>query len=605
MATLLRGCHTGLEALDIFKVQGVNYLTDMARMRECAQKTHQEILDLISALSDGPSSDTSSISKVLSTSHNSSNSLSMLPSEPKIFHGRESEVAHVLQSFSQEIPRIAILGGGGMGKTSLARAVLHHSEITARYEQHRVFVACDTTSSSIQLAALIGAHLSLKPGKDLTQPVFRYFSNSPPTLLVLDNLETIWEPTESRGEVEKFLALLAGVDHLALIITMRGSERPANVQWSHPFLGPLKPLTQDAARKSVIDIIDEGHSSEDIDKILHLADCMPLAINLIAHLVEYEGLSSVLNRWETERTSLLSQGHDKGSNLDLSISLSLQSPRLVSLPHSRNLLSLLSMLPDGLSDVELLQSKLPIDNILACKAALLRTSLAYTDDHKRLKALVPIREYVNRTHPPMAPFVQPLLKYFNTLLEIYKTYYDGTVSGPGIVSRLTSNFVNIQNILFKCLNHNNPDLASTIYGIFNFDRLSRLSGRGASTLMDEVSNMLSQSTEHRLQVHFITQLFAGYRYRVILRADNLVAQVLDHFTHFSDPDLECRFYGAAANYYQTTSNDNPKAMKFAQTGLALSISTGNTKQQSDLLAILAWTEYHAGDYSAAQDHAYE
>jgi hypothetical protein len=72
-------------------------------------------------------------------------------------------------------------------------------------------------------------------------------------------------------------------------------------------------------------------------------------------------------------------GYDKLSNLDLSISLSLSSPRLDSIPHSKDLLSLLSMLPDGLSDTELVQSKLPIDNILGCKAALIRTTLAYND----------------------------------------------------------------------------------------------------------------------------------------------------------------------------------------------------------------------------------
>ncbi|KAJ7482716.1 hypothetical protein FB451DRAFT_977852, partial [Mycena latifolia] len=369
-----------------------------------------------------------------------------LPSEPKIFHGRTLEVSAIIQQLNQEIPRIAILGGGGMGKTSLARAILHHPQITPKYGQHRFFISCDAASSSVQLAALIGAHVGLKPGPDLTEPVVRYFLNSGPSLLILDNLETVWEPRKCRADVEKFLALLGDIEHIAFIITMRGAERPANVRWTRPFLEPLKPLSQEAARKTFVDIVDDGYAVEDIDKILLHTDNMPLAIDLIAHLVDYDGFDSVMHQWETERTSLLSEGHNKGSNLELSISMSLESPRLGSVPHARDLLSLLSMLPDGLTDADLLQSKLPIENILACKAALLCTSLAYTDDQKRLKVLVPIREYMQKIHRPVAYIVQPLFKHFNHLLKVYSTYH-GTVSSPAIVARIVLNLANIRNVL--------------------------------------------------------------------------------------------------------------------------------------------------------------
>ncbi|KAJ7447707.1 hypothetical protein FB451DRAFT_1535937 [Mycena latifolia] len=360
MRTLLKACHTGLaQGLEVAAV-----LSDRTAMQQYAQKMHQEVLELISTLSDGNSTGGSSISRSFSSSHHSSNSFSLLPSEPKTFHGRELEVLTIIQQLNQQLPRVAILGGGGMGKTSLARVILHHPQISATYQQHRFFVACDAATTSVQLAALIGAHVGLKAGQDLTKPVVHYFLNNPPSLLILDNLETAWEPRESRVDVEKLLALLEDIEHLALIITMRGAERPATVRWTRPFLAPLKPLPQEAARKTFIDIVDDGYPIEDIDKILLLADNMPLAMDLIAHLVDYDGFDNVMHHWETERTSLLADGHDKGSNLELSISLSLESPRLATVPHSRDLLSLLSILPDGLSDVELLQSKLPIENIL-------------------------------------------------------------------------------------------------------------------------------------------------------------------------------------------------------------------------------------------------
>src|ERR1700761_2876384 len=107
---------------------------------------------------------------------------------------------------------------------------------------------------------------------------------------------------------------------------------------------------------------DELHETEEMNKLLQITDNMPLAVDLIAHLADCEGYTNTLARWEAEKTSLLSVGHDRKSNLDVSLRLSLSSPRITS--NSKELLSLLSILPDGLSDVELIQCNLPIPNIL-------------------------------------------------------------------------------------------------------------------------------------------------------------------------------------------------------------------------------------------------
>ncbi|KAJ7023173.1 P-loop containing nucleoside triphosphate hydrolase protein, partial [Mycena alexandri] len=370
----------------------------------------------------------------------------MLPGEPKIFHGRDSELADILELFRQGTPRIAILGSGGMGKTTLTRTVVHHEEVATKYHGNRFFVTCDTASSKPELAGLIGAHLGLKPGIDLTWAVLKHFSSGPPSLLILDNLETVWEPTKSRPEIEEFLSLLTDINTLALIITMCGAERPSKVPWTRPFLQPLPPLAQDAARKMFIDIADDKHPVEEVDEILGLTGNMPLSISLLAHLVDMEGCREILSRWETEKTSLISDGYDKRSNLELSISISLSSPRIASTPQAQDLLAILSLLPDGLSDLELKQTKFPITDILGCKAVLLRTALAYSDGHKRLKVLVPIREHMRKLFPPADGMIQPMFKHFHELLVSYKATL-GTSLGTGPIDRITSNYTNIQNIL--------------------------------------------------------------------------------------------------------------------------------------------------------------
>ncbi|KAJ7288708.1 P-loop containing nucleoside triphosphate hydrolase protein, partial [Mycena rebaudengoi] len=333
----------------------------------------------------------------------------MLPPVPQIFHGRDSELQDIIKILLQDSARIAILGTGGIGKTSLVTTALHDSQVEAKYSQ-RYFVPCHSSSTCSQLVSTVADHIGVEKGSHLAQKIVHYLNHSPASLLVLDNLETPWESMSSQTEVEEFLSFLTDVAHLGLMITMRGAERPSKVKWTRPFLAPLDPLSPSAALQTFVEVADDIHHPDSVKQLLELTGNLPLAVSLIASVASHEGCDRAISRWKSENTHMLSDGYDQRSSLDISIMLSLTSSRMTS--EAQDLLSVFSMLPDGLSNTDLIQMKLPISDISACKSTLIRTSLAFIDKDHRVKVLVPIREHVLSVYPPTEALKIKLCQYF-------------------------------------------------------------------------------------------------------------------------------------------------------------------------------------------------
>jgi hypothetical protein len=270
-------------------------------------------------------------------------------------------------------------------------------------------------------------------------------------------------------------------------------------------------------------------------QLLQFTDNMPLAVDLIAHLVDYEGHRKVLARWGTERTSALSAGEDRRSNLDVSIRVSLSSPRITS--GAKDLLSLLSILPDGLSDVELLQSNLPIQAIRSCKATLIATSLAYIDNKKRLRSLVPIREHIQRFSPPSESLMDPLRKHFYSVLDLYQKYNGAQLRS--IIGQITLNLGNLHQVLYRGLHADNPDVANTVHCVINLNSFHRITGRGGTTLMNQILAVLSQLGDCRLEVQFTTDILRMTKIHPIFSPELLIDQSISHCNHFDDPVVKC------------------------------------------------------------------
>ncbi|TFK37268.1 hypothetical protein BDQ12DRAFT_753347 [Crucibulum laeve] len=393
----------------------------LAEMQENASRRHQELMYALSSKQAALPPGTT-----LEDLRRSSSTLSLLPASLLIFTGRDKEQQEIITLIqSNTAARIVVLGPGGIGKTSLTLSVIHHHNIVDIFGTRRYFISCDAAITADGLVSTIAKYFNLEQKPKLSNVIIGYLSRSKePALMVLDNFETPWEIPEQRSMVENFLALLANVSHLSIVLTMRGIERPGKIRWTRPFLAPLEPLADDAAEEIFRDIADINDDNPDLIELLKLTDNLPLAVTLMAHLAESETCTNILSRWKQENTSLLSDGIDKTSSLEKSIFMSISSPRMKNTPDALELLSLLALLPEGISEATLLQMKLPFDNIPKCRFILVSTSLAYMDGRGRVKALTPIREYTRTYHPPPNESLQSLNAYVTQILDVWTAYYE-------------------------------------------------------------------------------------------------------------------------------------------------------------------------------------
>ncbi|KAJ7132133.1 hypothetical protein C8R44DRAFT_730849 [Mycena epipterygia] len=538
------------------------------------EQRHQELLEFAtqsdSQISHAASSTTQIGERLLQLS-NSSSALSILPASPKIFHGREPELQVIATTLLANPARAAILGTGGMGKTTLSIAALHHPGIMNKYTP-QYFVSCESASSCADLVAIIESYLGLDPSSQLSKAIVRRFSECTPSILVLDNFETPWEPVDSRTDVEEFLSLLTEVSHLGLL--------------TRPFLPPLNPLPSFTSRQTFLEIADEPSADEesDLSQLLDLpTDNLPLAISLMANVAASEGYSTALSRWKAESTALLSDGYDKRSNLEKSIDMSLTSPRMATSPHAQDLLSLLSLLPDDISDEDLFGSDVPIPALAQCKSTLLRTSLVFVDHDKRLKLLSPIREYIGSMHPP------------SHSLALRQTQ---TIVVGDLVSRLISSLRNMHHVLLHGLSDTPYELGEVGRTILTLGSFSTSLARGRSPLFQYIPDLISTTGDSRLQwLYFVAcrSRSSSWCHRPASSRGNRIFRCTKRLVWTRFGRFLPTFYNKLATHYENIGNYT-KVGEFNKLGLALATEAGDVLQQLGALSVRPYLKRLVGNY---------
>lgn len=172
---------------------------------------------------------------------------------------------------------LPILGGPGMGKTTIALKALHDKRVAERFRERRWFVRCDGVKTRAELAAAIARVLDL-PITPNVEPIVLVALAAAPAALVLDNGET---PLDVDGaEVEELLSQLATIESLALVMTIRGHRRPPGVPWR----ATTEPerLTDTAAAETFIAASGKPQFANDPDlpRLLVVLDGVPLAVTL-------------------------------------------------------------------------------------------------------------------------------------------------------------------------------------------------------------------------------------------------------------------------------------------------------------------------------------
>ena len=296
---------------------------------------------------------------------------------------------------------IALIGAGGIGKTSIALTVLHHPRIKDQFGDNRRFIRCDKFTPSLatflaRLSKVIGA--GIENPEDMTP--LRPFLSSNKMLIIIDNSESLLdlEGTDNQ-EIFSVVDELCQFHEISVCMTSRITMVPEHCK--HP---EIPTLSMEAARDIFYGIYNDHGRSSEIDDLLRRLEFHALSITLLAATASQNrwNHNRLTKEWNARRVEVLQTNNNR--SLAATIKLSLDSPTFLKLgPDARDLLGVIAFFPQGINENHLDWLFPAIPDIQSTFDKFCALSLTHRND-SYITMLAPIRDQLT-PHDPASSYL--------------------------------------------------------------------------------------------------------------------------------------------------------------------------------------------------------